>query len=179
MVCSKCQHVFSFSAIEKFFTKTHKSATDVERARDLFMRAKPMKKILTVEAIHKGAVPVSDIQTTEILDIVEHLGLLKIDESAFQGIHAFCHAKMKKLYFPMHDSESNIVGYKKMSKSTDSQTIETTYPETNSFGAVIFPPILKRGFRDQKTAILVVNMLDALALRMEKSNGKLITNICQ
>lgn len=175
MVCSKCQHVFSFSVIEKFFTKSHKSVSDLERARDLFMRSKPKKKTLTIEAIHKEAVPVSEIQSIEMQEIMEHLGL-KIDESSFQGVHAFCHAKMKKLYFPMHDNESNIVGYKKLSKSIEGQTIETTLPETNSFGAVIFPPIIKRGFRDQKTAILVVNMLDALALRMEKTNGELLMN---
>lgn len=172
VVCSKCQHVFSFSVIEKFFTKSHKSVSDFERARDLFMRAKPKKKNLTIDTIQKGAVPVLEIQNAEIQEVVEHLGLLKIDKNAFQGVHAFCHLKMKKLYFPMHDNDSNIVGFKKLSRSTEGQTIETTYPETNSFGAVIFPPITKRGFRDQRTAILVVNMPDALALRMEKSNGE-------
>lgn len=170
-MCSKCQHIFSFSAIEKFFTKSHKSTADLERARDFFLRSKPKKKILTVETIHKGAVPISEIQSNELHDITEHLGLSKIDENAFQGIHAFCHAKTKKLYFPMHDIELNIVGYKQLSKTSDGQMIETTFPETNSFGAVIFHPKSKRGIRDQRTAILVVNMMDALALRMEKSNG--------
>ena len=71
----------------------------------------------------------------------------------------------------MLDVESNIVGYKKLSRLDDGKMTETTVPEQNSFGAVIFSPIAKRGFRDQRTAILVVNMLDALALRMEKTNG--------
>lgn len=169
-MCSKCQYIFSFSAVEKFFSKSHKS-TDYERTRDFFMKSKPKTSILSPSMIHKDCVPINEVPNDELQNIFNYLGIVKIDSSAFQGVHAFCHKKRKILYIPMHDVESNIVGYKKLSKSIDSKMIEETFPEKNSFGAVIFPPMAKRKCREQKTAILVVNMLDALALRMEKSNG--------
>lgn len=169
-MCSKCQHIFSFSAVEKFFAKSHKSLTDFERSRDIFIKSKPKIKVLSPTTIHKDAVPISEVSDDVIQEVIEYLGITKIDSSAFQSVHAFCHAKRKTLYFSMHDVDSNIVGYKKMSKPNDANMIETTFPETNSFGAVIFPPVAKRS-RDHKTAILVVNLIDALALRMEKTNG--------
>lgn len=171
VVCSRCQHIFSFSTFDKFFAKSYRSTADMERARDLFMRSKPKPIILTADTIQKGAVPINEVPTNELLEIIQFLGLQKIEPVVFQGIHAFCHVKRKTLYFPMLDVESNIVGYKKLARLADAKMTETTVPEQNSFGAVIFPPIIKRGFRDQRTAILVVNMLDALALRMEKNNG--------
>lgn len=176
-MCSKCQHIFSFSAVEKFFTKTYRP-TDLTRARDLFMRSKPKPTILTGDKIYKGAVPAHDLPPHELLEIIQHLGIRKVEPNVFQGIQAFCDAKRKSLYFPMIDVESNMVGYKKLSRSSisdddgDSAMVETTSPEQNSYGAVIFPPFIKRGYRDQKTAIIVLNMLDALALRMEKTNCK-------
>lgn len=144
----------------------------MERARDLFLRSKPKPIILAADTIQIGAVPVDEVPANEMYEIIHFLGLQKIEASVFQGIHAFCHAKGKTLYFPMLDVQSNIVGYKKLSRLDDADKMtETTVPAQNSFGAVIFSPMVKRGFRDQKTAILVVNMLDALALRMEKNNG--------
>lgn len=170
VVCSKCQHVFSFSAIEKFFTKSHRS-TDLDRARDLFLRSKPKPNILTAATIHKDAVPVSQMLNLQLQSVFQHLGLSKIEPDTLLGLNAFCYAKRKVLYFPMLDVESNIVGYKRLSRLPDADLTETTLPEQNSFGAVIFHP-LKRGFREQRTAILVVNMLDALALRSQKNNGE-------
>lgn len=120
----------------------------------------------------KDAVPISEVGTDELLQIIEHLRLQPIEPSVIQGVQAFCNAKRKKLYFPMLDVHSNVIGYKKLSRQIESNVTETTVPEKNSFGAVIFSPIVKRGFRDQATAILVTNMMDALALRTEKSNGK-------
>lgn len=143
----------------------------MERSRDLFIRSKPKPIILSADLIQKGAVPATEVPTNELLEIFQFFGVQKIEPTVFQGIHAFCHAKRKTLYFPMLDVGSNIIGYKKLSRLSDDKMTETTVPEQNSFGAVIFSPIVKRGFRDQKTAILVVNMLDALALRMEKNNG--------
>lgn len=143
----------------------------MERARDLFMGSKPKPIVLTADTIQKDAVPVNDVPTNDLYEILHFLGFQKIEPSVFEGLHAFCHVKRKTLFFPMLDVESNIVGYKKLSRLADGKMAETTVPEQNSFGAVIFSPIAKRGFRDQRTAILVVNMLDALALRMEKTNG--------
>lgn len=168
-MCSKCQYVFSFSAIEKQFTKSR--TTDLNRARELFMKSKPKTTILTADTIQKGAVPISEMPTNELLEIIQHLDLKKIEPDVFHGVQAFCHAKRKTLYFPMQDVDANFVGYKKLSRLNDDNPVtETTFPEQNSFGVVIFPPMVKRGFRDHKTAILVLNMLDALALRMEKTN---------
>lgn len=155
--------------IEKFFTKS--PSLNLDRTRELFLKSKPKTNILTVDAIQKGAKPVNEMTTNELLEIIQYLGLQNIEPNVFQGVQAFCHAKRKTLYFPIQDIESNFIGYKKLSRLNDESPItETTFPEHNSFGAVIFSPIVKRGFRDHRTAILVLNMMDALALRMEKTN---------
>lgn len=177
-MCTKCQHIFSFSAIEKFFTKSHRSTDELNRSRDLFMRSKPKPTILTAEMIHKNAVPVQDVSSDALTDVLQHLDIRKIEPNVFHGVQAFCNAKRNALYFPMVDIQSNIVGYKALSRSLNDagdsggKFTETTMPEQNSYGAVILPPIIKRGYRDQKTAIIVLNMVDALALRMEKTNCK-------
>lgn len=132
--------------------------------------------------IQKNAKPVQDMTPDALDEVITHLNIQKIDSTVLLGVQAFCHEKRNALYFPMLDVQSNIVGYKKLhrplSASGDLQKMtETTTPEQNSYGAVIFPPIHKRGHRDQKTAIIVLNMLDALALRMEKTNCKCITSM--
>lgn len=175
VVCSKCQYIFSFSAIEKFLTKSHRSSDELKRARDLFLRSKPKPTILTGEMIQKNAKPVQDMTADALDAVITSLDIRKIDANVLHGVQAFCHEKRNTLYFPMLDIQSNIVGYKKLhrplSESGDLQRMtETTMPEQNSYGAVIFPPIQKRGHRDQKTAIIVLNVVDALALRMEKTN---------
>lgn len=143
------------------------------------MRSKPKPTVFTSEMMHKDAVPVQDVPTNEMLEILQYLDVRKIEPTVFQGVQAFCHVKRKSLYFPMIDIQSNIVGYKKLSRPSKgddddddfvARVIETTIPERNSYGAVIFSPISKRGYRDQKTAVIVLNVVDALALRMEKTN---------
>lgn len=143
---------------------------DLDRARDIFLRSKPKKIALTAATIQKGAVPIKEISDIELKEVLQYLGLEKIDPTIFMGIHAFCHPKRRILYFPMIDVEGNIVGYKKLTRLPDAEIVESTVPEENSFGAVIFHPLVKRGYRDQRTAVIVVNMLDALALRCEKNN---------
>lgn len=144
----------------------------MERARDLFMGSKPKPIILTANMIQKDAVPANEVPINDLYEIMHHLDFQKIEPSVFEGLHVYCHVKRKTLFFPMLDVNSNIVGYKKLSRmANDDKVTETTVPEQNTFGAVIFSPITKRRFRDQRTAILVVNILDALALRMEKTNG--------
>lgn len=145
---------------------------DLDRARDLFLRSKPKITALTAATIQKGAVPISEMPDDELQDVLQYLGLAKFEPATFLGVQAFCHSQLKILFFPMLDVAGNIVGYKRLSRPQDAELVESTFPEQNSFGSVIFHPLAKRGTRDHKTAILVVNMLDALALRMEKSNGK-------
>lgn len=180
MVCSKCQHIFSFSAIEKFFTKGHRSADDLNRARDLFRRSKPIPTILTGKMIHKNAVPVQEMTADALQQVIQYLGIQKIEPNILQNVQAFCDAKRNKLYFPMIDAQSNIVGYKELARASDehSPLAESTTPEQSSYGAVIFSPIIKRGVREQRTAIVVLNMLDALALRTEKTNSEWNQIIC-
>lgn len=168
VVCSKCQHTFSFSAIENFFTKTPRSTDNLNRSRDLFMRSKPKPTILTGEMIDKNAIPVQEMAHDALLEVIQNLGIQKIEPNILQKVQAFCHAKQNTLYFPLIDIQSNMVGYKKLTQIDKHLPMtETTSPEENSYGAVIFSPTVKRGFRDQKTAIIVLNVLDALALRTE------------
>lgn len=172
-MCSKCQYIFSFSAIEKFYTsdKQKRKSIDFQRDRDLFLKSKPKPTSLTPLTINKDAIPIKDIESSELNGVLDHLGLENITEIAFHESGILCNAKRKVLYFPMQDANLTVTGYKKLSRIVNGQIMETTIPETESFGAVILPPIQKRGPRDQRTAILVLNVLDALALRMQKHNG--------
>lgn len=172
VVCSKCQYIFSFSAIEKFYTgdKQKRKSADIQRDRDLFLKSKPKPTSLTTLAINKDAVPINAVEATELEEVFSHLGLENITAAAFHETGILCNAKRKVLYFPMQNTDSTITGYKKLSRIIHGQIMETTIPDANSFGAVILPPVQRRG-KDQKTAILVLNVLDALALRMQKHNG--------
>lgn len=141
------------------------------------MRSKPRPNFFTISTINKDAIPISEIDSTKFDEIRQHLGIDNLTSAAFEGIQAFCDLKKKSLYFLMQDAYSNVVGYKKLSKKPNEKMIETTFPESNSYGAVVFSPFVKRGTRDSKTAIIVLNMLDALALRMEKRNSKILKRI--
>lgn len=176
VVCSKCQHIFSFSAIENFFTKKA-NRTDLERSKDIFMKSKPRANFLTISTINKNAVPIREISSIKFDEIRQHLGIDNITSAAFEGIQTLCDFKEKSLYFLMQDAYSNIVGYKKLYRKPNEKLIETTFPESNSYGAVVLPPFAKRGSRDSRTAIIVLNMLDALAIRMEKRNSKIFEKI--
>lgn len=136
------------------------------------MSFKPKTTDLTTSKIDKNAVPINEVEPKDYEKICEYLGIEHFPISIFDGIQMLCNVKQNTFYFPMHDAEGQIIGYKKLSRSSDAKLVETTYPESNSFGAVILLPIGKRGVREAKTSILVLNMLDALALRVEKPNGK-------
>lgn len=171
VVCSKCQHIFSFSAIENFYApiKSAKTPSDQDRARELFLNSKP-KILFDASQIDKNAIPVDEMEPNAVENVFEYLQIENISVSAVSGIQMLCNVERKILYMPMHNNESQIIGYKTLSRLPDGPLKETTLPEAKSFGVVILPPTTKRG-RDSKTAILVLNMLDALALRIEKPNG--------
>lgn len=170
MVCSKCQYIFSYNAIEQFYNYKGKLA-DIQRNREMFMSSKPIRASLTASKIDKDAVRINEIDTNELQPIVSNLGLEHLIETLLQETGIYCNKSSKIIYFPMLDADSSISGFKTLSRTTNRGITETTIPETNNFGIVILPPFVKKGPKDQKTAILVLNMLDALALRREKQNG--------
>lgn len=170
MVCSKCQYIFSYNAIEQFYNNKGKLA-DIQRNREMFMNSKPKPAAQTASKIDKDAVPINEIDTNELQPIMSHLGLENLIEPLLQETGIYCNISSKVLYFPMLDADSNISGFKTLSRTANRGITESTIPETNNFGIVILPPVVKKGPKDQKTAILVLNMLDALALRREKQNG--------
>lgn len=172
VVCSKCQYIFSYGAVEKFFTNDKRSKDDLERDQNIFIKSKPnTEPLLSIVEVDENVVPINNLNTTELEEILSHLGINNITKEAFIGTDVLCHTKRRILYSPMQGTDSETIGYKILSKN--GETAESTIPETNSFGVVKFSPIVKRGTKDQKTAILVLNILDALALRMENmTNGK-------
>lgn len=171
MVCSKCQYIFSYNAIEPFYNNKGKLA-DIQRNREMFMSSKPAPTSLTASKIVRDAVPINEIDTNKLQTIISDLGLEQLIEILLQETGIYCNIRLKILYFPMLDADSKISGFKILSRTANRGITEATFPETNNFGIVILPPVVKKGPKDQKTAILVLNMLDALALRREKQNGK-------
>lgn len=172
MVCSKCQYIFSYNAIEQFYNNKGKLA-DIQRNREMFMNTKPTPASLTASKIDKDAVSINEIDINVLQPIMNHLGLEHLIETLLQQTGIYCNISSKVLYFPMLDADSSISGFKTLSRTVNRGITETTIPDTNNFGIVILPPVIKKGPKDQKTAILVLNMLDAMALRREKQNGKL------
>lgn len=144
--------------------------------RDLFMRAKPPIKQYIVTDFDEDAVDVSELTADEIERVCGEMGIQKISASAFEEFHAYCNVKRKIIYFSMVDVNGATVGYKKLSKNEAGEGFrEETIPESSCFGVVMASP--KRQAKDHpKHAILVVNMLDALAILMQKTQCTMRAN---
>lgn len=172
MICSKCQHTFSFNVVEPFFAQ-QLSIADHKKSQDLFMKSKPKLSTGGYASSQVNAVPVSDVNSETFEEILQHLDLYGITSTAFEATSILCDPKRKSLYFGMRGPQLDHLGCKELSKNPHNNLVETiTSPESNSYGVVMLPPSTKRGVKDTKTAIVVLTLRDALALRMEKSNGK-------
>lgn len=115
------------------------------------------------------------MQKGELAAVCAHLGIENINDSAFDGLHMLCNVREKCLYFPMQDVEGKFVGYKKLSRGKNGHPVEETVPSSNSFGTIVAPPhssSKRYPTREHtRTAIVVLNMMDTLAIRTEKTNG--------
>lgn len=176
VVCSSCQYIYSFSVIEEFFVDagTQKNVNIRRNNLELFIRGKPMIRLYPPDAIDKKAVPKDQLQGDDLAAVCAHLGIDSIADSAFDDLHMLCNISEKLLYFPMQDAERNFVGYKMLSRGANGLPVEKTVPPSNSFGVIVASPYssLKRLPKEQtKTAIVVLNMLDVLAIRTQKTNG--------
>lgn len=171
-MCPACQYIYSFSAIENFFSvpKSAKEESDQQKQRDLFMRAKPSIQPILPATIDENAVSFKELNRSEFELICKHLEIENIAPLAFEDLGMLCNVNEKILYFPMQDVDNQIIGYKKLYKCNE-RILEETYPESNSFGAVIVPSVKRLSKDHNKLAILVLNMVDVLALRMQKTNG--------
>lgn len=172
VVCPSCQHICSFSAIQNFFDPKTVKSEKCTKMRDHFLHAKPPVNRFQIEDIDAGAAKVSDMSMEEVDGICDQLGMEKITFAAFENLNAYCNLEKRILYFPLKDVDGFVVGYKKLSKNNNDDKIrEETIPESNSFGVVI--ATTKRLTKDQaKHAIIVVNVLDTLAIRMQKAQGE-------
>lgn len=181
MVCPSCQHIYSFSAIEKFFGDCSNNESH-QKSLELFLHAKPKVPFFSPDAIDENAVPTNKLQNGELTAICEHLGIQNISAAAFDDLHMLCSISEKRLYFPMQDAVGAFAGYKILSRGTNGNPVEETVPPSNSFGVVVAPPSAssKRLAKDHtKPAIVVLNMLDVLAIRSQKINGLFILAINQ
>lgn len=171
VVCSKCQYIFSFSAIEKFYTRTQKNQVDLQKQHDLFIKSKPPVQLYTPENIDAHAIPVDDLDPEQRDEIYTSLDLGEIFTSSIDGLGLLYNFNENILYFPMHDVDNRIVGFKALSRR-NKRIIEETVPDTRSWGMVMVPPVSKRGQKESKAAILVLNVLDVLALRTQNISCK-------
>lgn len=172
VVCPKCQHIFSFNVAEPFF-RSELSAADQAKSRDLFFKSKPLLYAETYASLQENAVPAGELEPAVFAGILEHLDLHGIAAAAVEMVPpVLCDPQKKSLYFAMRGANADDVGHKELVRNPISGQVETiTSPESSSYGVVTFAPSTKRGVRDTKTAIIVLTLRDALALRTEKSNG--------
>lgn len=173
MVCSKCQYIFSFSAIENFYTsvKSQRVTTDLKKQRDLFIKSKPITDLPTSKIIDEIAVPVDKLPIDKLEEICKNLKLNEALASAFENLGLLYNFNDNILYFPMHDVDNRIIGYKKLFRQNN-KTVEETLPESRVFGTIIVSPGTKKSHKEVKTAILVLNIPDVLTLRMQHLNCK-------
>lgn len=162
--------------IEEFYqppVKGGKTQSDRLKSLNIFMNSKPTVITYDINKIDANSLPVSSLEATDFEAICQHLNLQKIQQSTFEGLNAFCNVEKKTLYFPMQDVNGQNVGYKTLYSKSGS-VLEDTVPETNSFGAVIVAAKTKRSQKEPKTAVIVLNVLDALAIRSQNPKGKRI-----
>lgn len=176
VVCSSCQYIYSFSVIEEFFVdaRTPKNVNIQRKNLELFIRGKPMILLYPPDAIDDKAVPKDQLQPDDLAAVCAHLGIENIADSAFDDLHMLCNVNEKRLYFPMQDAERNFVGYKMLGRGANGLPVEETVPLSNSFGAVVasaYSSSNRLPKEQTKTAIVVLNMLDVLAIRTQKTNG--------
>lgn len=176
-MCPSCQHIYSFNAIEEFF-----NTKDIDAKRkqiDLFVGAKPTVCIYSRQTIDDKAVTKDELQPGQLAAVCAHLGIENIDDAAFDGLHLLCNVNENRLYFPMQDEAGRFVGYKILSRESNGYLVEDTVPPTNSFGLIVVAPQSagKRVTKENaKAAIVVLNVIDVLAIRTQKTNGLFQTN---
>lgn len=86
--------------------------------------------------------------------------------STFENFRVACDPAANTLYFPFHDADGQMVGYKMLTRQHD-QLIETTFPETNCFGVLMSAV---KATKDT-SAVIVLNVPDLLALSQHKLNS--------
>lgn len=89
--------------------------------------------------------------------------------SVFESLGVTCDPNTNTLYFPLQDADAQMVGYKTLSRQNDI-VVETTFPDSNSFG-VLFAGVPKLSGKEAN-AVVVLNVPDLLALSMQKLNSK-------
>lgn len=174
VVCSKCQHTYSFTVVEPFFEK-QLSVAEHEKSQHLFLKSKPKLCADKYASSLPNAIPVSDVSPEKLVEILQHLDLHGITATALEATAARCDPKKMSLYFDMHGPElgTNYLGCKELFRNPENNLVQTrTLPESHSYGVIVLPPCPRKGPKDAKTAIVVLTLRDALALRMEKFNGK-------
>ncbi|GAB0096200.1 twinkle protein, mitochondrial [Sergentomyia squamirostris] len=165
-ICPACQHLGSWSSIEKFFTsiKTPRNTRGMARLTENFMTCKMKKTNIDFPERLKLLPEVDPLRLKEFLD---DIGLLQGVDSVLLHQGARISEDFAEIVLPLRDVMENIVGYKTLEVEN---CIETTFPDVSCSGLLTHKPTMLSTKREPQNAILVLNILDFLTLATSKLN---------
>ncbi|XP_053685036.1 mitochondrial DNA helicase [Sabethes cyaneus] len=173
--CSACHYLGHWDKIEKFFLPHHsiKAAQEIKKLKDLFMEKKSTETQRTIEF----PVGLQEVDNALAVKICTMLDLKEIPAASLVALSSRWDANHQRLYVPLLDVESKLVGYKMVSVSEDSTLVEETVPDSNCSGLICLKSTsmsTKAHSKEQSNAILVLNILDMLALSAVKINAMVV-----
>lgn len=135
-------------------------SAEMEKQRTTFLNSKPCIEVNQPFHFGDDIVKISTLDENQLLTICDQLNIRNIPLSYLKTADIFCNVSRNSLYFPLVDVNNTTVGFKKLSFE-NGKYLESTMPLTKSFGAVVHA---SKGALKQKSAIVVLNVLDWLAL---------------
>lgn len=135
----------------------------------MFLESKPIP--FTPPRLPDGVESVKDLSPDDLKNLMDCLNLDHKIDLALKNSNILYHKESKALYFPMHDVNKILVGYKIL-KRTGNDIIETSLPVTvNRFGLLSLKGTVGKTSKESTSCILVLSVLDFLALGTQKING--------
>lgn len=139
-----------------------------ENIRETVLKSKPV--IESALSIHKDSEiqHIKDLNDLQVDEICDNFRLKNILPNHLRLADVRVHVKENIIYFPMKNINGDIVGYKKIIYE-DGEWLEESIPNNNSFGIIM---TASKKAQKNKTAVVVLNFLDYLALLGEINNCK-------
>ncbi|XP_055687058.1 mitochondrial DNA helicase [Lutzomyia longipalpis] len=169
--CAACQHLGTWSTIEKFFlnAKIARNSKEISRLREVFLTSKSRK---TEIELPDGLVSSSSVDPLRLKEVIEEIGLPEETGNILLSHGTFFSNDFSQFFLPLRDITDAIVGYKIFHTEHHN---ERTLPDTNCSGILIHKPtLMTKKEQKEQSAIIVLNILDFLTLAVSKINSVVI-----
>lgn len=168
--CPACQHLGTWSSIEKFFLngKMGRNVREMTRARENFMVSKSKK---TEVSLPEGLKMFREVEDGRFRRVLDDIGLPQEVEGVLESLQAQVSEDFSEIYLPLRDVTEAIVGYKIF--RVEDQT-ESTLPGLNCPGILVHKPTTTSSKKELQNAVLVLNILDFFTLAVSKINFVII-----